>query len=373
MTAYTCYKCGKLYPLDDKIWKCDCGSFLDLAFKPNFNIDSLRKQKYSMWRYRDAIPLNSDDNILTFDEGYTPLSTVEFKKKEVYIKQEQLFPSGSYKDRGASVLISKVKELGIDSIIEDSSGNAGCALASYCAKGNIGCKVYVPKNTSLGKLAQISLYGAKINLISGTREDAAIAALKDAEKFYYASHCWNPFFMHGTKTFSYEISEQMGWEAPDTVVLPVGNGTLLLGCYIGFTELLEAGIIDKMPKIVAVQAANCSPLFALYICHTHSTKEIEIKDTIAEGIAIPKPVRGQQIYDVVKKTKGCFITVEENEIKKALLEVCSRGFFIEITAAVAVAGLKKYIPYSQSSEIIVSAFTGHGLKTVGSIFELIKG
>ncbi|MEM9982561.1 MAG: pyridoxal-phosphate dependent enzyme, partial [Bacteroidota bacterium] len=161
---------------------------------------------------------------------------IEFDNFKIHLKLDFLFPTGSYKDRGASVMISKVKELGIDKVVQDSSGNAGASVAAYCAKAGIACDIYAPKCTSQAKLTQIKMYGATLHLIDGTREDTAQAALEAAQKSYYASHCWNPYFFQGTKTFAFEIAEQMGWKAPDTVILPAGNGTLLIGAYIGFRE-----------------------------------------------------------------------------------------------------------------------------------------
>ena len=211
--------------------------------------------------FRAGIPdIVSCADIVSFDEGFTPLIEVNIAGKTVQVKQEHLFTTGSFKDRGASVLISQVKALGIREVAADSSGNAGSALAAYCAASGISCHIFVPADTSPGKLAQIQLYGATLNKIPGTREDTANAVLKAADTIYYASHYWNPFFFHGTKTFAYEICEQLGWKSPDTVILAAGNGSLLLGAYIGFNELRNAGIIDKIPRLIGVQAENCAPV-----------------------------------------------------------------------------------------------------------------
>ncbi|MCP4155342.1 MAG: pyridoxal-phosphate dependent enzyme, partial [bacterium] len=206
-----------------------------------------------MWRYKEAIPVSNESTVVSFEEGFTPLLEMDIENRTVLVKQEQLFASGSYKDRGASVLISKIKEMGIGEVVEDSSGNAGASVAAYCAAAGIQCTIFAPEETSPGKLAQIEAYGAVLNKIPGSREETANAVLKAAETTYYASHSWNPYFFHGTKTFAFEVCEQLGWKAPGTVILPVGNGTLLLGAYIGFNELVNAGIIGKMPVIIGVQ------------------------------------------------------------------------------------------------------------------------
>jgi len=363
MNQLICTACGTTFSLDDPRWKCDCGSVLDIEFEPVFALHEIGKRKPTMWRYREAIPIADDANVVSFDEGFTPLVQVAFDGMPVWIKQDQLFSTGSYKDRGASVLVSKVKELGIEWVVEDSSGNAGCAIAAYCAQAGIDCAVYVPQDTAAGKLAQIQLYGARLHRVPGTREDTARAVLKAAETTYYASHSWNPFFFHGTKTFAYEVCEQLGWRSPDTVILPVGNGTLLLGAYIGFRELLHAGIVAEMPKLIAVQAAACAPLYVAFVEDLDGVPAIDKAETLAEGIAIADPIRGRQIVEAVRESKGDFIIVEDSEIRESLKEMCKEGFYIEPTSAATTAGLGKYVRQLRSDEVIVSVFTGHGLKT----------
>ncbi|MFB0509413.1 MAG: threonine synthase [bacterium] len=372
MNQLICTRCNSTYSLDEPRWKCDCGSTLDIKFKAVFNLEIIRKRKPTMWRYREAIPIQDDANIVTFNEGFTPLIEVDFDGRPVLIKQDQLFATGSYKDRGASVLVSKVKELGIKEVVEDSSGNAGSAISAYCAKAGIGCHIFVPEDTTAGKVAQIQLYGAKLNKIPGTREDTAKAVLKAAEKVYYASHSWNPFFFQGTKTFAFEVCEQLGWKSPDTIILPVGNGTLLLGAYIGFNELRHAEIIAKIPKIIAVQSENCAPLYRAFRENLTEIPAINKKETLAEGIAIADPIRGNQIVESVQKSNGDFIVVSDNEIKESLSEICGKGYYIEPTAAATIAGIKKYLSRLNSDEVIVSVFTGHGLKTTEKMLKLLN-
>ncbi len=365
MTSLICTVCGKQYDYTSPIWKCHCGGLLDLEHQAEFPIDKIQARRPSMWRYREAIPILDDKNIITFGEGFTPILELEINDQPVLIKQEQLFSTGSYKDRGASVLISKVKELGLNHIIEDSSGNAGCAIAAYSAAAKINCDIYVPADTSLNKLVQLKFYGANIHKIPGSREYSARAAQKAVEKVYYASHSWNPYFYHGTKTFAFEVCEQLCWESPDAVVIPVGNGTLLLGAYIGFNELLKSGIIEKVPKLYGIQASNCAPIADAYLSDLSTLPTdppVEFTQTIAEGIAISEPVRGNQLLAAVRATKGNFITVTDEEINAALLAIGRLGFYIEPTSAATIAGLEKIIE-NISDEQIVTMFTGHGLKS----------
>jgi len=367
MDQFFCPNCKRFYPIDQRIWRCNCGSGLDLQFEPRFPIKKILKRGPTLWRYREAIPILQDEHILSMGEGFTPLEEMELDGHRVHLKIDYLFPTGSYKDRGATVLISKLRELGVEKVVEDSSGNAGSAIAAYCARAGIECEIYVPESTSLGKLAQIQAYGATLRKVEGSREETAEAALKAASKIYYASHCWNPFFLHGTKTFAFEIWEQMGWEAPDLVVLPVGHGTLLLGAYLGFKELKEAGRVERIPRLVGVQSGACAPIYQAFKKGWRETLPIQKKETMAEGIAIANPVRGRQILEAIRESGGEVLTVTEKEISVALREMSRTGHFVEPTSAATIAGLKKYLNQKEKKEIIVSTLTGMGLKSTSKI------
>jgi threonine synthase len=300
-------------------------------------------------------------------EGFTPLEEITFDGNRTLVKIDYLFATGSYKDRGATVLMSKMKEWGVQRVVEDSSGNAGSAIAAYCAKGGIECEIYVPQHTSSEKTVQIQAYGAMLRKVQGSRERTAEVAMEAASKIPYASHCWNPFFLHGTKTFAFEVWEQMGWKAPDVVVLPVGHGTLFLGAYIGFKELKEAGRIRRMPRLVGVQSASCAPLYRAFQKGWAEPRPIEKRETVAEGIAIAEPVRGRQILEAIHRTGGEILAVTEKEIGVALKEMGRKGHFIEPTAAATIAGLKKYLEKKRRRETVVSTLTGMGLKSVGKM------
>ncbi len=363
-----CTSCAAVFPLDDPRWRCRCGGLLDIDFAPQFPLDEIAHRKPTMWRYREAIPV-AGGGVVSLDEGFTPLLALDFEGRTVWVKQDQLFSTGSYKDRGAAVLISQVKALGIERVVEDSSGNAGCAVAAYCARAGIACEVYVPAGISPAKIAQIEAYGARLIKAPGSREDTARAVLQAAQTTYYASHSWNPFFFHGTKTWAYEVceqlGEQMGWRAPDVVILPVGNGTLLLGAFIGFKDLFRAGVIERLPRLIGVQAAACAPLYKAFSDHLDQNPYIDRQPTVAEGIAIADPVRGSQIVRAVRESGGRFIAVNEAEIQASLQSMWRRGFYIEPTAAAAMAGVSRYLHECAEGELIVSTFTGHGLKAAG--------
>lgn len=335
-----------------------------------FDINSVNFKINSLWRYHHYLPINLNDAV-TMGEGYTPLLKIEIAGSAVFVKQEQLFPTGSYKDRGATVLMSYAKQMGVQQVVQDSSGNAGCAIAAYAANAGIKCNIFVPANTSEAKLTQIRAYGANLILVDGDREETAAAALLAAENTYYASHCYNPLFLHGTKTYAYEVCEQLGWQAPDVVVLPAGNGTLVLGCYMGFKHLLESGVIKQMPRLVAVQAFSCAPLFRAWQQGLAEPAIVNADYTLAEGIAIANPVRGKEMLQAVKATNGFFIAVNEDEIANALKLCLSKGFYIEPTSAATIAGLIK-AKENVNEKTWVTLFSGHGLKSTEKIMSLLK-
>ncbi len=357
-----CFDCGKSYSADDARWRCDCGGYLNLEYD-NLNIDfDLKNSLPGLWRYKHLLPIKEENDIVSFGEGFTPLIKENIFGRNVYLKLEYLFPSGSYKDRGSTVLLSKVKELGIGEIVEDSSGNAGSSIAMYAAKAKVKANIYVPKDTSKSKFKQITAFGANLVVVDGNRNDTYLKALEDVEEkgLYYASHAWNPYFFEGTKTFSFEVFEQLEFAVPDVLILPVGNGTLLIGAYNGFLQLKEVGAIKQIPKIIAVQAEGCSPVYS----EIHGDKVEECSETIAEGIAIQKPVRMKQIVQIINENGGDVVVVKEKDIVEALRLMLKRGFYIEPTSAAIVAALGKL---ELKNQTVIIPLTGSGLKTIEKI------
>lgn len=370
-STFICHTCGRNYSVSEKIWRCACGGLFDLVYNPQFDPNLIKKRKPNLWRYREAIPIENDSAIISFEEGFTPLLEINIAGIPILVKQEHLFQTGSYKDRGATVLISKSKELGINHVVEDSSGNAGCAIAAYAARAGIKCDIYVPESTSPAKLAQIESYGARLHKIPGSREDTARAVQVAAETCYYASHSWNPFFFQGTKTIAFEIWEQLGWQVPNVLVLPVGNGTLLLGAYFGFQDLTTAGMISEIPQLIGVQAQNCSPLAQAFAEPLSQFSSVSSSATIAEGIAIAEPIRAEEILRAVKHSGGRFVTVTDGEITLALKDTMHSGFYIEPTSATVIAAISK-ISGSLINQKVVTVFSGHGLKSTEKILSLLN-
>ena len=270
----------------------------------------------------------------------TPLVTAP-GRPDVRLKVDCLMPTGSFKDRGAVLLAALASGLDVGRMVADSSGNAGTAIAAYAARAGIPCEVYVPASTSPGKVAQLRAYGATVQQIPGSREDTADAAAEAADTpgTLYASHVYNPFFFHGTKTYVFELWEQLGGRLPDTLVLPLGNGTLVLGAHLGSRELLAAGLITRLPRIVAVQAAPCAPLAAAFQNGQHEAAHITPEPTIAEGIAIARPPRGAQILAAVRSTGGTITTVTDDQVHAAHATLARAGLYVEPTGAACWAAI----------------------------------
>jgi threonine synthase len=266
----------------------------------------------------------------------------------VNAKLEYLLPSGSFKDRGAAILTAAMKSAGINQFIEDSSGNAGAAMAEYAARAGLRCEIYCPSSASPSKLVQVQRAGAQIHRIDGPRDNTSAAVRSRVGEIFYASHNWHPLFLHGTKTMAYEITEQYGFKPPQHIVAPTGGGAVLLGLHLGFSELIRLDVVDKMPQLHAVQADACAPL--VY-------ENVQPKPSIAEGILTSRPPRLNQLKKIVSRV----VTVSENEILEGFRTLGRLGFNAEPTSAVVVPGVAKLeIPESESILVIL---TGSGLKS----------
>jgi threonine synthase len=294
-------------------------------------------------------------------EGQTPLITIHPDRPQILAKLDFLMPSLSFKDRGAAVLVSLALALGAEQLVVDSSGNAGAAVAAYAARAGLHCRVFVPEATSANKVAQLRAHRAEVVEVNGGREDAAIAAIAAVESSdtFYASHVWQPAFFEGTKTFAYEVWEQLSRRAPDEVFLPVGNGTLLLGAARGFAELRAAGLIPVVPRLVAVQASACNPIERAWRSDAATPCSVGSEPTAAEGIAVRAPVRGRQILQAVRASGGRVVGVTEDAIVNAQAELSARGLYVEPTAAAVYAGLLVDLPVDS---LVVLPLCGAGLK-----------
>lgn len=296
-----------------------------------------------MWRYGTSIPPVESWKKTTLGEGMTPLVEIS---PGLLLKLDQVSPTGSFKDRGAAVLVSLGADLGAGTVVADSSGNAGKAVAAYAARAGLPAEIYVPSGTAETKSAAARASGAEVIVVDGDRSAAAAAArarVLDPSAFY-ASHVHQPAFVHGVKTIAYEIWEQLGGTAPGTVVVPAGNGTLVQAMWLGFSDLNRAGRVSRLPRIVAVQAERCAPIAGLPIAEL---------PTAAAGIAIANPPRVGQVRAVVVASGGQVVTVSEDELEPAQDELAKMGIAVEITSAAVWAAWKRGAATADGSVVIV--------------------
>ncbi|MCA2207841.1 threonine synthase [Nocardia rosealba] len=365
---------GSEYPLDEPRWRSAAGRPLWIDPGAGLDRSDIDVSARSLWRYRAALPVEFSDPI-SLGEGSTPLLEREWERGgRPLFKLDFLNPTGSFKDRGTSVMLSYLRDRGIRSILEDSSGNGGSSIAGYGAAGGLRVKILAPASTSSAKIAQVRAFGAELQLVEGLREESQNEAIRQAEgDAFYASHNWQAFFLQGTKTLAYELWEDLGFRAPDNVVVPVGAGSSLLGCWLGFRELLRAGQIERMPRLFAAQPLNCSPVDASFTAGTDQPVERAVAPTIAQGTSIARPLRLTQMIAALRDSGGATVTIPENDIVHALEKLCSSGLFVEPTSACAAAAYSALLTsgHITPAEETVVFLTGSGLKAAPTVAELL--
>ena len=402
-----CRECGETYR--DR-WRCRCGAPLDFADPPVPAGDPPDPASFDardgLWAFDDLLAVGDDPrDRVTLGEGMTPLVDADRSTatnaasgdgeasgdsgsppRDASFKLEYVFPTGSFKDRGATATLTRARELGVERVVEDSSGNAGAAIATYAARAGIAAEIYVPAGVKESKLRAIRRAGADPVRVEGSRQDvtdACVAALTaggsdhasdredDAERWsdgvpteaWYASHAWNPAFFEGTATIAYETALQRDWHAPDAVVVPLGHGTLFLGAYRGFRRLERAGWIDAVPRLYGAQAAGVAPI----VRALHGPEAADPAGTVneaADGIQIAEPVRDREIREAIDATGGDALAVTEAAATRELDRLHAAGFYTEPTCAVAPAALRTLRERGEigRNEDVVVPLTGSGLK-----------
>jgi threonine synthase len=364
---------GRTYPLDVPRWCSDERTPLLITPGSGISRDEIDGRTRSLWRYRAVLPVDIAKPI-SLGEGCTPLVQQAWGDLRPHFKIEWFNPTGSFKDRGSAVMLSFLRQIGVDAILEDSSGNAGSSMAGLGAAGGMRVKILAPASTSPAKIAQVRAYGAEIQLVEGPREESEAEAIRQSNETFYASHNWQPFFLEGTKTLAYELWEDLGFRAPDNVVIPVGAGSSLLGCAFGFRELMKAGQIAKLPRLFVTQPLNCSPIDASFKAGVDTPVPREVRKTIAEGTAIRHPMRLREIVDALRESGGGTVALTEDEIIAALRRLARQGLFAEPTSASAAAALDKLSDAGsiKANETTVVLLTGNGLKAASTVADLVQ-
>lgn len=337
---------------------------------------SLREPaRAGIWRHRPALGLPTDIPEVSLGEGDTPIVPLQrwgaaHGLPRLLAKLEYVSPTGSFKDRGAATVISVLAGAGVRSIVEDSSGNAGAAMAAYAARAGLRAQIFVPESAPAAKRDQIAGYGAQVVAVAGTREDVATAAehAAHAPDVAYASHARHPAFVEGTKTFGLEIAAALVNDPPAHIVLPVGNGGLLLGAVKAYRELADAGLPARLPRLHAAQASACAPLAAAFTAGAETPLTIQPQPTIAGGVAVGRPARGAEVLQAIGDSSGTVVAIDD-ETARATRADLSRleGLDLEYTSAVAFAAAAQLRASGVigSDDGVLVAATGSGLKDAG--------
>ena len=358
-----CTECGK--PL---LVRYD----LDAAAR-TLNRDSLRGRRSDMWRYREVLPVEQDENVISLGEGLTPLLRTEKLARELgidelYIKDESQNPTQSFKARGMSAAVSMAKELGAKKLAAPSAGNAAGALAAYAARARLECFIFMPRDTPRANVVECEQTGAHVKLMDGLITDcgAEVARRKEAEGWFDVSTLKEPYRVEGKKTLGYELAEQMEWQLPDVIIYSTGGGTGLIGMWKAFDEMERMGWIGpKRPRMVTVQASGCAPIVRAFQEGKRFADEFPDAATVASGLRVPKAIGDFLIIEALRASGGTAVDVTDEELIAAVREIGSaEGVFCAPEGAACLPALRKLIDRGEvkSSERIVLFNTGAGVK-----------
>lgn len=369
-----CVNCNAKYNDDEVIYTCnECGSVLEVFVdidKSEVPKETFDCRKDVLWKYKEFMPVD-ESKIISLDEGGTPFckcNTIgEELGIELYVKVEGSNPTGSFKDRGMSVGITKAMELGVDTVGCASTGNTSASLAAYAARAGLRCVVLLPSGkVALGKLAQAMFHGADVFSVNGNFDEAleTVTALA-LEKYLYLLNSINPYRLEGQKSIGYEVVHELGWESPDRIVLPVGNAGNISAIWKGITEFHNAGYIEDLPMMTGIQAEGASPITNAFRKKSMDMVPVENPETIATAIRIGAPVSSIKALRAIYDSNGYSETVTDDEILAAQLELARHeGIGVEPASAASIAGLKKLVEEGvvEKGEKVVCIVTGHLLK-----------
>lgn len=378
MSHLECPKCGAKHNPHKITQVCpDCSAPLLVRYdlekvKTNFKKEDLLKRKPDLWRYLELLPLVDEKNKVTLGEGMTPLLSLDkISKKlgiELYLKDEGIIPSGTFKSRGAAVGVSRAKELGVKALAMPTNGNAGASWSIYCAKADIDAYIVMPVDAPAITRNECAIAGAKLFLVNGLISDAGKIVGRAVAKngWMDASTLKEPYRIEGKKTMGLEIAEQFNWEVPDVILYPTGGGVGLIGIYKAFRELQEIGWIgEKMPRLVAVQATGCAPIVKAWEENKTESEFWQQASTVAFGITVPKALGDFLVLDAIYQTNGCAIAVTDEELLKDQEELAAtEGTFVCPEGAANYTATKKLLAsgWIKANEKVVILNTGTGLK-----------
>ena len=373
-----CSVCARRYEAGKVQTLCECGGPLLVRYdldqaKTAWKIDALGKAPPTMWRYAPLLPVKNLTDIVSLGEGLTPLMKADrlaaaIGVTDLWVKDEGVNPTGSFKARGISCAISMCVELGLSKIAVASAGNAGSALAAYAAASGIEAHIFVPRDVPRSNYIECRAYGAHVNLIDGLISDCGriIAERKQAEGWFDLSGLKEPYRIEGKKTMGYEIAEQFGWSLPSAILYPTGGGVGLIGMWKAFDELEAMGwISSQRPKMIAVQTTGCQPVVRALELGELKTTYWDDAHTVAAGLRVPKPLGDALTLAAIRASKGTAIAVTDEELLDSSLELASAtGIFAAPEGGACLAALKKLLAngFLKPDERILLYNTGSGLK-----------
>ena len=380
-----CFNCQRESSARETSFRCStCGGLLEVKFdlagrrKPSWD-----RRHLSVWKYRELLPIEKEGSIISLAEGGTGLHRCrrlgrKLGLKKLYVKNEGENPTGSFKDRGMTVAISKAKELRKKKVLCASTGNTAASLAAYSARAGMECIVLVPKGkVAVGKMLQVTMHGARIIQVQGDFDKAFATALElaDRNRELYLMNSLNPYRLEGQKTLAFEISDQLDSKTPDMVILPVGNGGNISAAWKGFTEFQQLSITNGRPRMIGIQAEKAAPIARAVKRRESKIHPVQNPQTIATAIRIGSPVNWPKVLKAINESKGTAETVTDLEILQAQRDLATlEGIFVEPASAASIAGLKKLRGKGtiDSSETVVCVTTGHGLKDPSVLGRLPK-
>ena len=373
-----CPRCDKRFGLSLLLNLCPCGSPLLVRYdlekaKTAFSKSSLQGRVASLWRYRELLPLQNDVNLISLGEGYTPLLDArklgaELALRRLWIKDEAQNPTGSFKDRGLSLAISRAKELGVKKAAIPSAGNAGGSFAAYAARAGIEAHVFMPRDTPMANQIEVAQYGARLTLVDGLINECGriIAEKKVTEGWFDVSTLKEPYRIEGKKTMGYEIAEQLNWRLPDVIIYPTGGGTGLIGMWKAFGELEELGWIDgARPRMVSVQASGCAPIVKAFDENKAAAEPWQNAHTVASGLRVPQAVGDFLMLQTIRDSHGTALSVSDDEMLVEISRVGkAEGIFFCPEGAACVAALRRLVDngWIKSDDEVLMFNTASGLK-----------
>ncbi len=373
-----CARCRNRFGLSELLNLCPCGSPLLVRYdiakaKTALAKTSLAGRVASLWRYRELLPLQDDANLVSLGEGYTPL--LEAKKlggelglRRLWIKDEAQNPTGSFKDRGLSLAISRAKELGVKKAAIPSAGNAGGSFAAYAAHAGIEAHVFMPRDTPIANQIEVEQYGANLTLVDGLINDCGriVAEKKTTEGWFDVSTLKEPYRVEGKKTMGYEIAEQLNWHLPDVIIYPTGGGTGLIGMWKAFGELEQLGWIGaERPRMVSVQASGCAPIVKAFDENKPSAEPWQDAQTIASGLRVPQAVGDFLMLQAIRESSGTALSVSDDDMLAEIKLVGkAEGIFFCPEGAACVAALRRLVEsrWIKPDDEVVIFNTASGLK-----------